>query len=149
MTVIEGPLPEVLAEESVIDTMVRGCDRHRKVTSRDPLAEAHEVGSQAALLGCEQRSRSAESGRHFVTDEQYAGRVARVLQPAEILGRRSVHPCRALDKGLDDDGGQFTGVIVNEFGRRLEAIGIVEAWSAQDGKAQGIEQLRSEPAGPQ
>ena len=107
MPVVEGLGPEVGAEERAEHLARRHRGRHGQVPAGDPLADAHEVGPQAALLGGEQRPGPPESGRHLVADEQCAGLAARLADPPHIGRGGAQHARRTLHQRLDHDGGQL------------------------------------------
>ncbi len=86
VAVVEGARPEVLAQEGVVDVAARHRGRHGQVAAGEALAQAEQVGADAAPLAGEQPAGAAEAGGHLVGDEQHAGPAAGVGQ-AGHLGR--------------------------------------------------------------
>ncbi len=69
--VVERALAQVGAEEGVVDPTAGDGRRHGEVAAGEALADGHEVGAHAALLGGEERAGAAEAGGDLVADEQH------------------------------------------------------------------------------
>ncbi len=125
---------------------MRDRGRHRQVAGREPLAEAHEVGTDAGLLTREQRAGSAEPGRDLVADEQDVVGAARFGELGQTFGVGELHARSALHERLDDHCGKFGCVRFDHSARGTDAIGLGEVGGAQHREAQRVEHGGAEAA---
>src|SRR5438094_984523 len=78
----------------------------QREAAADPLADGHDVGDHALVLGPPHRARAAEAGDHLVGDEQRAVLAGDGLDRGQEAGRGDDVAGGALDR-LDDDGGDL------------------------------------------
>ena len=97
---------QVRTQERVEDPLRSDGDGHRHIAAGDPLAQAHEVGTQSGPFACEHLCGAAEARRNLVGHEQYAGVGARVAESADVCRVGDEHPRRALDDRFDHGRGQ-------------------------------------------
>ena len=97
----------------IVCAMSRGAQRRgqRDVAAGERLADAHDVGADAGVVGGEQLTGAAEAGGDLVEDQQHVVAVADRAQVDQVARVVEPHAARALHDGFDDDGGQFVGVL--------------------------------------
>ena len=93
VSVVQRARAEIGAEERVEHPTARDRRRHREVPAGDAFAEAHQVGSEVALLGREEGAGTAEPGRDLVTDQQHVVGPARGTEPGETVRVGGCMPC--------------------------------------------------------
>src|SRR3954453_2594001 len=76
---------------------------HREISGGHRLRHRHDVGLDAEMLASEPGAGAAETGDHFINDEEHLIAVANLAHPREITGRRNLDTMRLHD-GLGDEG---------------------------------------------
>jgi len=82
----------------------------RHVAAGERLAHAHDIGSDAGVLACEQRARASEAGRDLVEHQQQFMLVAELAHQPHAGGRVKAHAAGSLHDRLDDDRRQLVCV---------------------------------------
>ncbi len=95
---------------------------HGEIASGQAFGHCHEVGLDRFLLGCEHGSGAAETGGHFVADEQNVVFATESLDTGEVALWLDEHAGGALDEGLDDQGGDVIGFFLQQVGKGGEAV---------------------------
>ena len=101
-----GPRPRI-ALVGAYD-LVGGDEPGEREAVGHALAEGHDVGLDAVVLGAEHGPGAAEAGDHLIEDQQRVELARHRLHRRQPVGRWDHVARRPLD-GLDDDGGQRTG----------------------------------------
>src|SRR6185312_8997863 len=97
----------------------------RDVAAGERLANTHDVGADARVVGGEQLPGAAEPGGNLVEDQQDVVAVADRTQVNEIPRVVEPHAPRALHDGFDDHGGQLVGVFGQLLFEHLAVGGVV------------------------
>ncbi len=91
------------------------------------LADAHDVGADAGVVGGEQLTGATEAGGDLVEDQQYPVPVADLPQVDQVARVVEAHPSGALHDGFDDHGGHLGGVLRQLRLERRGVAGVVVA----------------------
>ena len=102
MTVHERLALAPVCIERVVDLLLDDGDGHRHIAARQPLREAHEIRRDARTLTRKEPSRTPESRRDLIGDEENIVRVAEGAQLSEIFLGVDAHPRAPLQERLDD-----------------------------------------------
>ncbi len=113
----------------------RGAQRggHRQVPAGQRLADAHDVGRDARVLGGEERTRPAEPGGDLVEHQQHVVGEAQLAQHVQVAGVVEAHAACALDDRLDDHRGQLVGVRLDQP-RQLRDVVLLERGRGRSGE---------------
>ena len=145
--VIQRHFAEVGSEESLVDAS-RGHGRgHGQVSARQAFADTHEVGTDSALFGGEQRASSSESSGNFIGNEQDVVFATCVTNALDGLGVGNPHARSALHEWLDNNGREFMCMGGDHRNGGVGPAEIVIARSAQNIETQRIEHVCSESTG--
>ena len=123
--------------------------RHREVPARDALADRHDVGTQPALLGGEERAGPPEPGRDLVADEEHVVGPTGRAERGERVGWEHLHAGRALHERLDHDRGEPVRVRRHHLDRDLDRPRVVEPRGAQHREPERVEHVGAEAPGPE
>lgn len=92
-----------------------------EITAGQRLADAHDVGADAGVVGGEQLTGAPETGGDLIEDQQHTVAVAGLAQIRQVARVVEAHPTGALDHRLDDYRRQFIAVTLQ---LRLERGGV-------------------------
>ena len=73
------------------------------------------------MLAGEHLAGAAESGGHFIGNQEHVVLGAELTNPLQIAGRGGQHACCGLHERLDDEAGQFTVPLFENLFNRVEA----------------------------
>ena len=124
---------------------LRGAQRCRQthVPAGQCLADAHDVGTDAGVIGGEQFSGASESGRDFVEDQEDLVLVAEVTQVDQVRGIMETHSAGTLDHWFHDHRCEVLVMLGQERFQLLHVFGEI----ARRGSLR--EDLRAQDIGPE
>ena len=146
---VERVLAQVGPEEGLVHPLARDRGRQRQVAPGDALADAEQVGPDAAALGGEQRAGAAEPGGHLVDDDQDVMGLSRFDHPAHRSRIGDLDARRALHQRLEHEGGQLPGMAFDQGDRPVRPGRVVVARGPQGREAQRVEHVGAEASGAQ
>ena len=93
----------------------------RHVAAGQSFADRHQVRRDSLMLAGEHLAGAAESGGHFIGNQEHVVLGAELTNPLQIAGRGGQHACCGLHERLDDEAGQFAVTIFENLFDRVEA----------------------------
>jgi hypothetical protein len=106
---------------------------HRQVPAGQRLADAHDIGCDARVLGGEELPRPAEPGGDLVEHQQHVVGQAQRPQHVQVAGVVEAHATRALHDRLDDHRRQLVGVRLDQP-RQLGDVVLLERGRGRSGE---------------
>ena len=92
----------IVAEEGVVHRVGRARRAERQIAGGQRFRQTDDVGRDVGVLARKHPAGAAESGEHFVGDEQHAEAIAEPAHAGEKFRRPDDHPAGALQHRLDD-----------------------------------------------
>ena len=121
VAVEEGFEVFVSAEKGLVDFVGRECCGQWHVAAGQAFADRHQVRRDPLMLAGEHLAGAAESGGHFIGNEEDIVLGAELTNSLQIARRGGQHACCGLHERLDDEAGQFTVPLFEDLFNRIEA----------------------------